>query len=366
MIKRIFDVVRYISHSSNTFEYIGCLGIDNLGDEILYDAIKNYFPNTKFISPFHPLNKTCIKNWVNRQKRLGVIMGGGTLLRTQWEIENFKMQVERLGSGVIFGTGIGNPNFHSENNIVSLLQQHANFFNSLEFIGVRGPESKETLAKAGINSEIIGDLACSFTQALDFWRPTKKRKIGINIGHSNGLVWGSEEQIYAVYSELIKLLLIKGWEVELYVVWKEDLSISQKLALETGLKLENIIVCTNDLFRYLDRVRTVNVFIGIKLHSVILAMCANVPSVMIEYRPKCRDFMDSVEMLNFCFKSDMIEARTLYEKVEDMCIEGKKISSDIHDRFSYYSNLQTIKAGEILRSLEKKLIERGLNAKHSS
>src|SRR5205085_3462854 len=45
---------------------------------------------------------------------------------------------------------------------------------------------------------------------------------------------------------------------------------------------------------YLQRVREMTMFLGVKLHSVILAMCAGVPSVMIEYAPKCRDFMCSM------------------------------------------------------------------------
>lgn len=358
MLKRIYEISRYVLAPTNTFEYIACLGINNLGDEILFDALKKNFLGANFIPTFHPLNRFFLKEFINHPKRLGVVLGGGTLLRTEWEIENFKMHVERLGTGIIFGTGLGSPSFITEQNIVHLLEQHCDFFNSLDFIGVRGPESHQTFTKAGIKSEVIGDLACSFVQPIEFWQPSLSKKIGINIGLSNGLVWGSEEQIFKSYVNLVKMLLKNDWEVEFYVVWQEDLAITKKLALEVGVSQEKIILCTHDLHFYLNKVKSLHAFIGIKLHSVVLAMCANVPSIMIEYRPKCRDFMDSVDLGEFCVKSNNIEEKMLLNILEKICTDGASISKKIHSRFSFYSELQKTKAKEVLGNLKQKMESR--------
>lgn len=38
---------------------------------------------------------------------------------------------------------------------------------------------------------------------------------------------------------------------------------------------------------YINLVSEMQAFVGLKLHAVVLAMCAHVPSILLEYRPKC-------------------------------------------------------------------------------
>jgi polysaccharide pyruvyl transferase WcaK-like protein len=39
--------------------------------------------------------------------------------------------------------------------------------------------------------------------------------------------------------------------------------------------------------------------ISVRLHAAVLASCAGVPSVLLAYRSKCRDFMSSMELESF-------------------------------------------------------------------
>ena len=57
----------------------------------------------------------------------------------------------------------------------------------------------------------------------------------------------------------------------------------------------------------------VDIFIGEKLHSVVLALCTYTPSIMISYAPKCDDFMESVNLHEYTIRTDQLDIeRTLY------------------------------------------------------
>jgi polysaccharide pyruvyl transferase WcaK-like protein len=54
-----------------------------------------------------------------------------------------------------------------------------------------------------------------------------------------------------------------------------------------------------------------------KLHATVLATCALTPSIMLEYRPKCRDYMESIGQGRFTFKTSDFRAGELWEIVEE-------------------------------------------------
>ena len=70
-------------------------------------------------------------------------------------------------------------------------------------------------------------------------------------------------------------------------------------------------------------------FVGIKLHAVALAMCANVPALMVEYRPKCLEFMNTMGMGRFVVRSDAITVAGLETLTETLNSEGQEISASI-------------------------------------
>jgi len=77
------------------------------------------------------------------------------------------------------------------------------------------------------------------------------------------------------------------------------------------------------IFRYYTNVKLFkrqvsrcSVFLGMKLHATILALCSHVPSIMLEYRPKCRDFMASVGLERYCIRTDELESQNLASLVE--------------------------------------------------
>jgi len=80
----------------------------------------------------------------------------------------------------------------------------------------------------------------------------------------------------------------------------------------------------------------VDVFVGEKLHSVILAMCAHTPGVMLEYRPKCRDFMMSMGLGELNIKTDEITGGSISDRVEALYASLDSEQEKLHGRGMLY------------------------------
>ena len=62
-------------------------------------------------------------------------------------------------------------------------------------------------------------------------------------------------------------------------------------------------------------------FLGQKLHATVLACVNRVPSVMIEYRPKCRDFMASLDLERYVIRTDEFRAQSAAAMIEELRLE---------------------------------------------
>jgi polysaccharide pyruvyl transferase WcaK-like protein len=69
----------------------------------------------------------------------------------------------------------------------------------------------------------------------------------------------------------------------------------------------------DDVQTLLARIARCHVFVGMKLHSVVLAAAAGVPGVMIEYHPKCRDFQASIGRERHTVRTDELQPELLNE-----------------------------------------------------
>ena len=68
-----------------------------------------------------------------------------------------------------------------------------------------------------------------------------------------------------------------------------------------------------------------------KLHSVVLASAVHVPSLMLEYQPKCADFQASIGRSDRTFRTDRLNADELVEHVEGMAANyatERKVQAD--------------------------------------
>jgi polysaccharide pyruvyl transferase WcaK-like protein len=100
--------------------------------------------------------------------------------------------------------------------------------------------------------------------------------------------------------------------------------------------------------RYMARVSKMEAFIGLKLHSVILAMCAHVPSIMLEYRPKGLDFMASLGLERFNVRTSDVEPKALLELLSDLVGRGDHWSQTIQQEVAKYKRLQETRARQLI------------------
>ncbi len=288
----------------------GWLNNNNLGDEALFDAYKHLFPNSDFIH----FDGGKMFSFLTHYRRLftsGILAGGTLIAQGGQYLEIAKSFLDLKYNLFIFGTGVATSSFWPEEPDI---QQWGPILKECGFIGVRGPLSAEKLFNMGIQEvKIVGDPVIAFALYKINNSPVP-RTLGINIGIANGRFWGSEEYILNEISMLAKIAKQAGWIIKWFVVWPKDLEITQKAASLSN-SAEEIHIIYNDYKKYIKLVRPLTAFVGMKLHATILATCALTPSIMLEYRPKCRDYMKSINQENLSFRCDKFKAKEIWEIV---------------------------------------------------
>jgi polysaccharide pyruvyl transferase WcaK-like protein len=284
----------------------GWLGKFNLGDEALWYAYEKLFPSHKLVH----FDGGKLSGAVCRLPRLaGGLLGGGTLIAQKRDWLTLATQFAASGQPLfIFGTGVEEPSFWPGDTTV---QDWLPLLAKCRFIGVRGPISAQMLAAAGVkNVEVVGDPVIAY--ALDeVSREVETNSIGLNIGTSDGRIWGDEKRVASEVASLARRAKSAGWNVHWYVVWPKDLEMTQQVAKESGTSAHIHTIYT-DADEYMRSVRRLGAFVGMKLHATVLATCALTPSLMLEYRPKCRDYMQSVEQDEFTFRTESFTADQLW------------------------------------------------------
>lgn len=314
--------------------YIGWTGNSNLGDEILLQAFQKL--HTKD-SPWWPqsFRSKLLHKIIGRDRffRSG-FLGGGTLIFSKAinALEDWKHYGIPLFT---FGTGVRDPEFwkvqcntkEKLNNFYALEKRWLNLLPRFESISVRGKKSFEILSSFGIKSEIIGDPALLFASETAPSFPRNKI-IGLNIGVCEGNVWGGDENVILdVITKTIKFLSSKGWRFHVICIHDRDLSISQKIASCCGNSLIKKEDVYHSPYRYIEIAQRCDVILSTKLHAGILGFASYVPTLLIEYRPKCRDFMATCESDDRCFRCDLIEPEELVNAIEKAYGDAERISS---------------------------------------
>ena len=147
-------------------------------------------------------------------------------------------------------------------------------------------------------------------------------------------------------------MLADGWRITLYVVWPKDLSITKALAVEVGIPRSSIYRVYCNPAKFISAVRRHSVFVGFKLHGVVLSFCAGVPSFMIEYRPKCRDFMESIGAEDFVTRADQLSLDHFLCKVDLLRKHGADLIKRTTARLQLFREKQIATARRLLLGLK--------------
>jgi polysaccharide pyruvyl transferase WcaK-like protein len=107
------------------------------------------------------------------------------------------------------------------------------------------------------------------------------------------------------------------------------------------------------VYKTLESLSKCDLFIGQKLHSVALAMCAYTPSIMLEYKPKCLDFMLLMDMENFNIRTDQLSVEKLLFLSKKMYMELEYFREKIQKKVHHYKQIQKDRANTICKQLSQ-------------
>eukprot|EP00752_Nemacystus_decipiens_P013745 g12198.t1 len=222
------------------------------------------------------------------ERGIGAFLGGGTFIGRGKSFEWFGENAKRTGKGIIFGAGVPSHELWSRGGLPQMSDGHLieDILPACQFVGVRGPDSAARLKQLGFDCKITSDPVFFLSQGNDYWQPEEKT-IGLNVGiDDGGPVLGEAEQITQACADALLSYAQKGWKIKVFVVRPSDQVAAMQVLQTLPTSSVEVMSFYTDHMAYLDEVRTTRAFIGYKMHATALAICAGVPSLMLEYRPK--------------------------------------------------------------------------------
>lgn len=347
--------------------YIGWIGYENLGDELMYDLFKEEFLTLgdTYTLDVANVEHQYLKN-VSIQEFDLIVLGGGSILSGKDNfvhpyIINYLYDCILLGKKVmIWGSGIDwLPKNYIEQleenteillpNLDRLKKKLAVVFKESVWSGVRGPLALKLLEQYGVqNCHVSGDpgfllnldhLTSKDRVQLKLSSDKEDEKIiGVNWGTSFNNIYGEDEQ--KVENELanaLNELIEKGYHIYLYTVWHRDLPaierLYSKLLDSTKVTLDRTLYNHNEL---LSLMQNFAFTINFKLHANYLSFAAKVPFIAFGYRFKMFDFVKSVNLENFIISTDESNiSEQILLKEADLLNNRSKIKSNI----DFYLNL---------------------------
>jgi polysaccharide pyruvyl transferase WcaK-like protein len=304
------------------FGYIGWTGHGNLGDDAIAEAIRVALAPARLSDvPLYPHD---LAQRLKGHDRFGLrrahpLLGGGTVIgRTNWRVHvRTALLLAWARPAVMIGAGVEDPAFSGTHSFSSPqeLGRWRRVLGHFDRVTVRGPRSRDLLGDVGIEAEVVGDPALLLrpTRAVD----AEDRTLGVALGFGDDL-WGhSQDDVIDAIGSAIRALVGRGWRVRFFIVNPEDRADAMACARRAGLDPEKAeLLTTSRSAEFMDQVSRCTVVVGERLHAVVLAAAAGVPAVMVEYQPKCRDFMASIDRSEWCVRTDEITPMRVLERVE--------------------------------------------------
>jgi len=329
--------------SGNPLAYVGgWLGHGNLGDEALYLATARIFGDCSLWHYDASRTATALMELGPRIHH--GVLAGGTLINRCPEYLDISRKFMRAGKMYVFGTGVAHPDFWSKrSDFQNMLSDWVELLRACPYVGVRGPISAQLLFDAGLTGvQVVGDPALVFATQ---WRSQQcaTKTLGINVGYDHGHQWGDARVLSDEMGRLAVYAADAGWAIKWFVVFPGDLAITEQIALASS-EISEIQCIYEDPQAFIDEVSRVSVFIGMKLHATMLAACAGVPCLMLEYDPKCLDFMASIGQSDAVVRTDEVNAEILWDTLRSWEQDRHRLSSKIHTAVLELKAEQTARA----------------------
>jgi polysaccharide pyruvyl transferase WcaK-like protein len=289
----------------------------NLGDDMIFAAQEAMFGNILELGQYLSAPDA-------------VLVGGGTFVPKHPEHPDLLKLSQRLPTA-FFGTGIGDPLFWGVDHISDWLE----IMKNAQFIGVRGPLSKERLESWGFPGdriEWVGDVGLYF--ADEGRNPHRyDGKIGINLGITYGKLYGFDEQeLEKTVALALRQLERAGFDITLISAWPPDDDVLDRL--RTKVHISEVEYWYDDYARALDSVEKFDMILSEKLHVGVVAACRYVPFVALNYRSKVIDFCRSIGWEKFCVSTEKLDPDQILELITTLTQAQNHYSEQLREGVS--------------------------------
>jgi polysaccharide pyruvyl transferase WcaK-like protein len=304
-----------------TFGYVGWAGRQNLGDDAIHAALRARLEPAALVDvPLYPAEVAgfVVNGHRAELRHARPLLGGGTVIgRWNWRVHlRTALLLARARPAVMIGAGVEDPEFAGRHSFGSERELHRwrSLLADFDRVTVRGPRSQHLLAGVGVRAEVVGDPALLLRPAGDV--DPDHDTVGVALGFGDDL-WGhSQDAVVGAVGDAVRELARRGWAIRFFVVNPGDRESATRCAAHAGLDPDRTpIIPAVEPDDYLREVARCTVLVGQRLHAVVLAACASVPAVMLEYQPKCRDFMASIDRTDWLVRTDRIVAADVLDRV---------------------------------------------------
>lgn len=327
---------RYEAPDRLSIRYVGWTGRQNFGDEAMLSAVSRLF------------------SWAEMdtegENNDLLMLGGGTLINRGYLRHLRPLDSPRI-ERVTFGTGVANPDYWGEPR--EKPSDWIDFLSTCAYVGVRGPMSRSILEEWGSKREIeiVGDPALSLTpdpkvEQID-------GRIVVCPAWSRGLLWGdSDEDVIGTFARLVERLRATGHDVwALSAFPGDDRHIIDMMRKANASDLP-YLAAHDEPQAGLDLLASAQLVVSERLHGAVLAAAAGVVPVMVEYRPKLRDFGESVGLGELVIRTDSLSGDSLIELVEDAYRRRFELAPGMTERVEAFRSRQSAAADSIHKIMQ--------------
>ncbi|MGH2597660.1 MAG: polysaccharide pyruvyl transferase family protein [Actinomycetota bacterium] len=326
---RLTKQLRLAFPPRNRIAYQGWVGHSNMGDEAIFDVCRHAFPEHRLVSvPGGFSFDRAVRLSRSPIIRAG-LLGGGTLIGRPGHRRPVERWLAAYPDLRAFALGVGalDPDFERRIDGFDVwdgLRAWRELLERFRIVTVRGPRSQEILAAAGIRSTVVGDPGLLVATGGEK-HVVQERLLGINVGVSSRLSDIDWNEALAELGRFARIMIDHGWRLRLVPVWTGDVPHVHELARSIGRGVD-VVEHWDQLPRLLEAISECEVFVGIKLHSVVFASAFGVPSLMLVYEPKGLDFQRSIDREPYSVALAGVQAHDIVDRVEDLANERERHS----------------------------------------
>jgi polysaccharide pyruvyl transferase WcaK-like protein len=308
--------------------YVGFSQFGNVGDDLIYASHEQTLRAQ--LIPLPTENERLLYAMSGRKHDVrAILMGGGTIFgRSEWRRRVMNAMQKFDAPVIATGVGVEDPEFAGRRNYhdFSELKKWADVFRDSPHLSVRGPRSQELLRRVGLDSTVVSDTALLLTpDTLDVQRP-EKPILGVSFAAAGDEKDADYLRGIEASAAAMKQLAQHGWAIAMFVFDRRDMPLTQTMATRIGGDV-HIIPTSDDVTKLLPRIEACEVFVGQRLHSVVMASACGVPSIALEYQPKARDFQLSIDREEWVISTSEVTSARLFSLVQELA-EHRSSHSD--------------------------------------